>query len=244
MQLKRQLKRTARRFHLRPALSLWATTALTQLGHRTAVNTIQKCILIRTKRDIFRAWFKYTQCAVKLRQNAETIQYRTTIIKKYHILCKWIQCMDSRVNRNKYQQVQELRYYYLQKRTLFYWHKISLISEMCTWRSTRSVVRNWRLSTRINIKLRQSFIKSERYYDAYRAQISLYIWYRSVSQKSALLRRHHKAFRLLLLRKYLTSFRVWKRRMYLVYRVRHLLTPLQQQPAQFNMKRSLYKWQR
>ncbi len=238
------MKRIVRRFTLVPALRLWLASATTLQRHHHAVTTMQRRLHRRTKCDVFAAWRRVAAYRAAVRRRGDQLQQATTQTHKRQLLYTWLHNVDHKINENKYLAVVELHNYHLAKRTMFHWHKTSLISEMCTWRSSKSAIRNWHLSARISRKLRLSYARAERFADAYVATAYLLLWYKRMARRLLLNRRHNKALRLRQLRKYLMYFRTWKRRMYLVYRERNFLSALQQNTPLFNLRRSLRIWHR
>lgn len=242
--LKQALQRVVRRFTLVPTMRLWLETTRTQQRDHSAMAALHKRIGTRIRRTVVGAWREFARRSALLRQRVDLLTRKTTNNKKYHVLMTWLSSVDNKINQEKHDRVVELHHFYLLKRGMFHWHKTALISEMCTWRSSKSAVRNWHLSTRISRKLRHSFQRAERFADAYLVTAYILLWYRRVARRILLDRRHSKALRLKQLRKYLTYFRKWKRRMYLVYRERNFLSPLQQNTRLFNLQRSLRIWHR
>jgi hypothetical protein len=242
--LKRALKRIVRRFTLVPALRLWTDSASTLQRDRRVVTAVQRRTHSRLRRTVMLAWRGFARKSALLRRRAELLTRKTTRRRKFHILMTWLKNVDHKINQDKYHEVVELHNYYLLKRGMFHWHKTALISEMCTWRSSRSAVRNWHLTTRISRKLRHSYERAARFSDAYLVTAYVLLWYRRVARRILLTRRCTKALRLRQLHRYLAYFRKWKRRMYLVYRARNFLSPLQQNTRLFNLQRSLRIWYR
>jgi hypothetical protein len=242
--LKQALKRIVRRFTLVPALRLWTDSASTLQRDRRVVTAVQRRTHSRLRRTVMLAWRGFARKSALLRRRAELLTRKTTRRRKFHILMTWLKNVDHKINQDKYHEVVELHNYYLLKRGMFHWHKTALISEMCTWRSSRSAVRNWHLTTRISRKLRHSYECAARFSDAYLVTAYVLLWYRRVARRILLTRRCTKALRLRQLHRYLAYFRKWKRRMYLVYRARNFLSPLQQNTRLFNLQRSVRIWYR
>lgn len=233
-----------RRITFIPIVKMWHSTAMElQHAHRS-IHRVQKRVTRNTKMTIFTAWRTYTQYSVRLKEAAEEVRQRSIETAKLTALCIWLRRIDQKINTDKAYQVQQLSAKYLLRRCMFHWHKHALISELCTWKSTKAAVRNWHISTYISQRLRLSFARAEAFHDAYLAQVYLYLWYKRIARRLLLQRRREKALRLKNLRNYLVSFRRWKRRMYLVYRERVFLSPLQREPRLFNLKRSIKKWVR
>lgn len=244
LRLRRRLKRIVRRIAFIPCMKLWYNSATELVRNRRIVLSISKRMNRRVKRDVIAAWRTYSERSARLNRQADLVHRRVTLLRKHVVIFAWLRRIDNKINREKYMAVQELSETYLLKRCVFHWHKHALISEMCTWKSTKAAVRNWHLTAYIQQKLRKSFMRAEAFHDAYIAQIYLYLWYKKISRRSMLLRRAKKGVRFHLLRAYLVHFRKWKRRMYLVYRARVMLSPEQQSPNKFNLKRSLHRWRR
>jgi hypothetical protein len=227
-----------------PALKLWLASASTSLRDRTVLARLKRRMSMRIKRTIVAAWRTFARYSATTRRCGERLQRRTLRNRKYRILACWLKSIDEKVLHDKYESVAALHAQYLLKRSMFHWHKTSLISEMCTWRSTKAAVRNWHLTTRISRKLRHSHDRAEIFHDAFLASAYLLLWYRRIARNALLHRRQSKAVRLRQLRKYLVYFRKWKRRMYLVYRERNFLSPLQRDSSKFNLQRCLRVWHR
>lgn len=242
--LRRKLTCIVRRITFIPCMKLWYSSTAELVRNRRIVLSIQKRIHRRIKRDVVSAWRTYSERSAWLKRHAEAVHHRVTLLRKHSVLYTWLRRIDSKINTDKFIAVQELSEAYLLKRCMFHWHKHALISELCTWKSTKAAVRNWHLTAYIQQKLRLSLHRAEAFHDAYIAQIYLYLWYKKIARRSMMLRRSKKGVRFYLLRAYLVHFRKWKRRMYLVYRARVMLRPEQQFPDIFNLKRSLFHWRR
>ena len=244
LRYRKKLARIVRRITIKPAMKLWYASAVTLTRDRNVLAHMHKRIARRVKRSVMQQWKALSARSAHLKLLADEVRRRVTLLRKQSLLFKWMRRIDNKINDEKCEQVQALAQWGLLKRCMFHWHKHALISELCTWKSTKAAVRNWYLSAYIRQKLRASFVRSERYYEAYKAQICLYGWHRRTARKLRLQNRHHKAMRLKDLRKYLVHFRKWKRRMYLVYRARMFLSALQRSPRLFNMHRSIHRWRR
>ncbi len=242
--LRRQLKRIVRRITFVPIVKMWHRAAMELEHAHRSIYRVQKLVTKNTKKTLFTAWRTYTQYCVRLKGAAEEVRQRHVENAKLTALYTWLRRIDQKINTDKAYQVQQLSGKYLLRRCMFHWHKHALISELCTWKSTKAAVRNWHIATYISQRLRMSFVRAEAFHDAYLAQVYLYLWYKRIARNLLLQRRREKALRLKNLRNYLVSFRKWKRRMYLVYRERLCLRPLQREPRLFNLKRSIRKWVR
>eukprot|EP01032_Pedospumella_encystans_P012121 gene12121-14046_t len=168
--LRRQLKRIVRRITFVPIVKMWRSAAMElQHAHRS-IQRVQKRVTKNTKRTIFGAWRTYTQYCVRLKGAAEEVRLRNVEIAKLTALCTWLRRIDQKINTDKAYQVQQLSGKYLLRRCMFHWHKQALISELCTWKSTKAAVRNWHIATCISQRLRMSFARAEAFHDAYLAQ--------------------------------------------------------------------------
>jgi len=153
--------------------------------------------------------------------------------------------MDGKILYEKFQQAMEVRRRYTFRRFLFHWHKQTLISELHTLRSASVALRNLLVMASSVKRRKQLFIRAVTFYDAYLAQSFLYLWYKHTVRDRTLLRRTRSAMRATALQKYLMYFRLWKRRMFMIYKCSgfYLARPLRSR-YDVVMQRSITKWHR
>jgi hypothetical protein len=244
LRLRKMLARTCRRMILKPPLTLWYNSTLTLVRDKNITMHMQKRIQRRVKKYLLNYWRERSARKSAVFRLGQQLQRKNILFRKRSLLYLWMRRIDNKISLDKFEATQMLVKRNCKRRCLFHWHKQVLLSELCTWKSTKAAVRNWHLTACVAQKMRLAYDRAVAFHDAFLAQVYLYLWHKRCRRKLFLKGRRMKALRLRDLRKYLLHFRKWKRRMHIVYRVKYLVHPNQQKANLASLWRATLKWKR
>ena len=240
-----KLRRIRRRIALRPSLAAWHKQSGQCIRYRHIIEIIRARVYSRIKASVLHQWKEMSAGQSQLRLRASRVVFRVALLRKHSVLYRWLRVMDGKILFEKFQRAVEVRCRYTIRRFLFHWHKQTLISELHTLRSASVAVRNLLAMASSVKRRRQLFSRAAAFYDAYLAQTFLYLWYKRTARDRRLLRRTRGALRAAALQKYQMYFRLWKRRMFMLYKCSglYLAQPLRNR-YDITKQRSINKWRR
>lgn len=240
-----KLRRIRRRIVLRPMLIEWYQQSGQIIRHRYLIQTVQALVYSRIKASVLHRWHEVSARGSQLRLRSSRVELRVALLRKHSILYRWLRVMDGQILFEKFQRTVELRRRYTIRRFLFHWHKQTLISELHTLRSASIAVRNLLVMASSVKHRKQLWSRAEAFYDAYLAQTFLYLWYKRTARDRRLLRRTRGVLRATALQKYQLYFRMWKGRMFMLYKCSGLYLPKPLRSRyDITKQRSINKWRR
>ena len=245
MKMSNKFRRIRRRIALRPLLTEWHKLSVECIRHRYIIETVQGRAYSEIKASVFHRWKEASAAERQLRLRASRVALRVALLRKHSILYRWLRVMDGQILFEKFQRAAVLQRRYTIRRFLFHWHKQTLISELHTLRSASIAVRNLLVMASSVKRMKQLFNRAVAFSDAYLAQTYLYRWYKRTARGRRLLRRTRGALRATAMQKYRMYFRLWKRRMFLLYKCSgHYLPQPLRSCYNITKQRSINKWHR
>ncbi|KAJ1423020.1 hypothetical protein B484DRAFT_420758 [Ochromonadaceae sp. CCMP2298] len=239
VRLRQRVQRCVRRLAIRPPLKLWYQLTFDIVRERSIVTHSLRSIHGRAKREILRRWGAWASRTSRLRTQAEMLQGRVRLGCKREALYAWLRAIDQQVCMGKFQRVAQLARRSAVQACFALWHRSALLSELSTWRSGRTALRNWVVSAYWTQRRRIALRRAEAFCCTYPMQVALFVWYRGVRAVVRRRGRAYNAHRLRTLKAYLLHFRRWKRRMHIACWVGRLRL---RSCGAFTAHRAMLKW--
>lgn len=210
--LKSELAGIVRRIALFPFMRHWLQQSVFAAQERLVVRRVSARISRRVKRDVLLAWSTFVKREVSLRTRADMVGVRHYLATLARGLLGWIRAIDDKVNHHKFHQVREMHLLYVKRRCLVCWHKHALLSELCTWKSSRTALHHWFRLTFWAQRQRLGRERAVLFSAAYAAQWGLYRWCMLGRGRRAVRRKKWKALNYVRLRELALAMKKWHRR--------------------------------